>query len=479
MFMMKQILKYVCCGLMLLGTSCSQSLAGQSPIRTGAMDAIHSGVAWYDDSGNMVSAHGAGIIKDGDRFFLFGEFKSDEGNAFRGFSCYSSVDLYNWTFENIVLPVQKEGRLGPERVGERPKVMKCPKTGEYVMFMHTDDLNYKDQAVGYATCDTVDGDYVFQGPLNFNGKSIRKWDMGVFQDDDGSGYLITHSGNLYRLSDDYKSITEQVVKGMTGKCESPAIFKRDGVYYWLGSGLTGWERNDNYYFTATALEGPWEAHGIFAPEGTLTWNSQTTFVLPIVGTKETTYIFMGDRWAYPRQNSAATYVWQPLVFSGKSISLPEYQQSWSINPATGEWSVHKIEGQSLSDSDTRWIKYSEGWERCSENGFSDHRSDVEGASFALNFKGTQIALVGVARPDGGFGRVEIVDADGAVVLSSVFESYCAYPEASLKFISPVLEPGAYTLKVTVLGEHFNWTTKSGKVWGSTGDFVSLDRVIVK
>jgi hypothetical protein len=228
----------------------------------------------------------------------------------------------------MVLPVQDSGKLEPRRVGERVKVLKCPKTGEFVMFMHVDDLFYKDPFIGYATSETINGTYTFKGPLLFEGKPIKKWDMGVFQDTDGCGYLITHSGNLFKLSEDYAGITEQVVKNMTGQCEAPAIFKKDSVYFWLGSGLTSWERNDNYYFTATSLKGPWTERGLFAPEGTLTWNSQTTFVLTLAGSKDTTYLFMGDRWAYLRQNASATYVWQPLTIHGFSISLPDYKESW-------------------------------------------------------------------------------------------------------------------------------------------------------
>src|SRR5215217_6821530 len=128
------------------------------------MDAIYSGIPWFDSNNNVVSAHGANIVKDNGKFYLFGEFKSDTSNAFNGFSCYSSKDLYNWTFERMALPVQKSGALGPDRVGERPKVMKCPKTGEYIMYMHADDLKYKDQYVGYATSKTINGEYTFQGP---------------------------------------------------------------------------------------------------------------------------------------------------------------------------------------------------------------------------------------------------------------------------------------------------------------------------
>jgi hypothetical protein len=307
-----------------------------------ANNSIVSGIPWFDNQGNAFSAHGANIIKDNGIYFLFGEFKSDTSNAFNGFSCYSSADLYNWKFENMVLPVQDSGKLGPNRVGERVKVMKCPKTGEYIMYMHADDLNYKDQYIGYATSKTITGTYTFRGALLFDGKPVKKWDMGVFQDADGSGYVITHSGNLYRLSDDYKSITEQVVKSMTGQCEAPTIFKKDSIYYWLGSNLSSWERNDNYYFTATSLKGPWTERGLFAPKGTLTWNSQSTYILPISGIQDTTFMYMGDRWSFPRQNSAATYVWQPLVVSGYSLSMPDFKPSWQVNTQTGKWTAITI-----------------------------------------------------------------------------------------------------------------------------------------
>mgnify|MGYP007085008273 CR=1 FL=1 len=39
---------------------------------------------------------------------------------------------------------------------------------------------------------------------------------------------------------------------------------------------------------------------------------------------------MGDRWSYPHQASAATYVWMPLQVDGTKISIPEYWQAWDI-----------------------------------------------------------------------------------------------------------------------------------------------------
>ena len=200
---------------------------------------IRNGMPWFDEHGNIVNAHGACIVEEKGRYYLFGEWKSDESNAFPGFSCYSSDDLVNWKFERIVLTVQPDGILGPNRVGERVKVMKCPSTGEFVMFMHADDMGYKDPYIGYATCKTINGEYQLQGPLLYQGKPVQRWDMGTFQDTDGKGYLLIHHGPIYRLSDDYQSI-EMEVAHVKGSGESPAMFKKDGIYYMLYSNLTSW-----------------------------------------------------------------------------------------------------------------------------------------------------------------------------------------------------------------------------------------------
>jgi hypothetical protein len=138
-------------------------------------NAIPSGVVLFDQNNHEVNAHGACIVKEGDTYYLFGEYKSDTANVFTGFSCYSSVDLMNWKFEKIVLPLQSDGLLGPNRIGERVKVMKCPETGEFVMYMHTDHKDYKDPNIGYATCKTINRDYQFQGALLYDDKPIHKY----------------------------------------------------------------------------------------------------------------------------------------------------------------------------------------------------------------------------------------------------------------------------------------------------------------
>lgn len=50
------------------------------------------------------------------------------------------------------------------------------------------------------------------------------------------------------LSDDYLNVTESVYL-WDENIESPAILKKDGIYFMFGSHLTGWNPNDNVCFS--------------------------------------------------------------------------------------------------------------------------------------------------------------------------------------------------------------------------------------
>lgn len=63
---------------------------------------------WLDTDGNMIQAHGGGIIWDEktQKYYWYGENKGEDGfSAAIGVSCYSSTDLYNWDYEGMALPV--------------------------------------------------------------------------------------------------------------------------------------------------------------------------------------------------------------------------------------------------------------------------------------------------------------------------------------------------------------------------------------
>lgn len=432
---------------------------------------VNNGIPWFDDRGEIVNAHSACIVEENGRYYLFGEYKSDKSNAFPGFSCYSSDDLVNWKFERVVLPVQPSGILGPNRVGERVKVMKCPSTGEYVMYMHADDMNYKDPHIGYATCSTIAGEYKLHGPLLYEGKPIRRWDMGTYQDADGTGYLLLHGGIVYRLSKDYRTAEEKVVSGVGGSHgESPAMFKKDGTYFFLFSNLTSWEKNDNFYFTAPSVKGPWTRQGLFAPEGSLTYNSQTTFVFPLKCGEDTIPMFMGDRWSYPHQASAATYVWMPMQVDGTKLSIPEYWPSWDIDKLKPVNPLRK--GKTV---DLKQITFSKEADWKVEEGRIS--SNVKGSTLSIPFSGSCVAVMGETNCHSGYARMNILDKKGEKIYSSLVDFYSKANDHATRFMTPQLAKGEYTLVIEVTGISPTWTDKTKRIYGSDDCFVTITDIV--
>lgn len=414
---------------------------------------LTNGVPWFDTDGNVINAHGACIVEDDGRYWLFGEYKSDESNAFPGFGCYSSTDLVNWKFERVVLPVQKDGILGPDRVGERVKVMRCPATGEYVMLMHADNLKYTDPNIGIAVCDRINGDYKLLGTIEYDGKPVKHWDMGTFQDEDGTGYLLIHHGPIYKLSKDYRSVVEKTAH-VEGMGESPAMFKKDGMYYLLTSNLTSWERNDNYYFTATSVEGPWVNRGLFCPEGSLTHNSQCTFVFPLKRNGNIIPMYMGDRWSYPHQASAATYVWLPMRTDGVELSIPEYWASWDVEEINEVFSKDK-------------------------SAIHNWSSNVKGDILAIPFHGRRIGIIGESNNMSGYAWVSIRDKEGKVLHRQYVDFYSKAKDYSPRYVSRIYPEDDYVLEVEVSGEHPVWYDKRGNRFGSSDYFVNVSETRIE
>ncbi|MBT1172134.1 family 43 glycosylhydrolase [Bifidobacterium sp. MA2] len=418
---------------------------------------VCNGVPWHDDEGNVVNAHGVCVLEEDGRFYLFGEYKTDDENRFAGFSCYESDDLAHWRFDGLALAPEDGGPMGSKRIGERPKVMRSPKTGKYVMLMHSDDLTYTDPYTAVAVSDAPAGPYEFIGPLEYHGEPIRMWDIGSFQDEDGTGYLLTHEGNIYRLADDYMSAEELVAENIAEGGESPAMFRWGDTYYIMFSNKTSWGSNDNYYLSAPSPAGPWTHRGLFAPEGSRTYDSQCSFILMLrTPDGRVTPIYMGDRWSFPHQVSCATQVWLPLrVTDDGALRLPdEFWDSW--DPFTGA----RREPAGVDES------------------FS-FRSKVKGAGVELPFTGTGVALYSDVSPDNAYGRVEIVDGDGDTVISQLVTFYGPTRlHHELRFVSPRLDRGSYRLRVTALDDPTEWFYKSGKRNGCSDTYVDVSGVSV-
>jgi len=335
--------------------------AASGPVGT-ISGALATGITFMDTDGKAVNAHGGGIIQVCDTFYMHGEYfpptTGTTNNDFNGFSMYSSKDLATWKNEGIILPQQPSGDLGPNRKGERPHIIKCPSTGEFVLYAHAADVTYQvDKEVIYATSKTVNGKYTFMGRLtNASGAIAAHSDMSAYADDTGA-YVITESAHVYKLATDCHSwLSDQqfsAINGTSGGSESPTVFKANGTYYWIGSNKTGWRANNNFYSTASSMTGPWTYQGFVAPvtdpsndlSDQRTWMTQSTWVLPVVGSKGTVYVYWGDHWygnqdttAPGTHNDQATYVFQPIVFSTSTkMLLPTYLTTWKIDIGAGTW----------------------------------------------------------------------------------------------------------------------------------------------
>jgi len=303
---------------------------------------IRPGQVWPDDRGQHIQAHGGGIIKRGDTYFWFGEDRSKDLDLSKRYvSCYSSKDLAHWKHRNRVIQLADPENLGPGWVLERPKVFYNEKTKKYVMYVHLDDARYKVARVGVATSDTVDGDYRYLKSFRPLGQESR--DIGQFIDDDGSAYLIFEDRpakgfHIAKLSDDYLTVAREICLIRT-PLEGGAVVHYQGLYYALGSALTGWSPNPNKYATASSLAGPWSEFRDIAPPETNTYGSQSTMMLKVVGTRATTVIFMGDIWK-PDTQWDSRYLWMPLEIGNGKLALPRPAE-WTLDVATGESRIKK------------------------------------------------------------------------------------------------------------------------------------------
>lgn len=291
---------------------------------------------WHDTNGNVINAHGAGVLFNKGTYYLFGEIK--RGATWRvpnqnwedyrvpagGVSCYSSKDLKHWKYEGIALSPVKghpENDLDTGRVIERPKVIYNEKTKKFVMWMHVDKKDYSYSQAGVAVSSDPAGPYHYLGSVKPNGQMAR--DMTLFKDEDGQAYLIYSSEQnntmqVCRLSDDYLKPTKMYSRILVNRRrEAPALFKSGAKYYLITSSCTGWSPNAATYAVADKVLGPWKEYGnpCKGPGANTTFEAQSAYVLQIAG-GHGKFLFIADIWN-KTDLEKSTYLWLPLsVYNG-------------------------------------------------------------------------------------------------------------------------------------------------------------------
>ena len=169
---------------------------------------------------------------------------------------------------------------------------------------------------------------------DFDGGQMAR-DQTLFVDDDGAAYHVYASEenstlHISRLTDDYLAPAGDYVRVFPGRfMEAPALFKHEGRYYLIASGCTGWAPNAARSAVADSIWGPWTELGnpAVGPGAELTFDSQSTFVLPVRG-RPGAFVFMADRWR-PKNAIDGRYVWLPVLFRNGRVEI-EWRDEWDL-----------------------------------------------------------------------------------------------------------------------------------------------------
>ncbi|HSO85232.1 MAG TPA: glycoside hydrolase family 43 protein [Draconibacterium sp.] len=347
---------------------------------------IKPGEIWPDNNGVHINAHGGGILFHNGKYYWFGEHKVEgkKGNqALVGVHCYSSENLTEWKDEGIVMKVSNdpESPITAGCVIERPKVIYNKKTGKFVLWFHLElkGQGYNAAQTGVAAADNPTGPYTFIKALNPNAgqwpvgypeafksktfpENLKDWseewlqavkegmfvhrdftkgqmarDMTLYVDEDGKAYHIHASEenltlHISELTEDFLDFTGKYIRVLpTGHNEAPAIFKRNGKYFMITSGCTGWAPNAARLLVSDSVMGNWEyiENPCIGDDKELTFHSQSTYILPVEG-KNGAFVFMADRWT-PDNAIDGRYIWLPIQFNEKGIPYLEWMDEWSLD----------------------------------------------------------------------------------------------------------------------------------------------------
>jgi beta-xylosidase len=173
---------------------------------------------------------------------------------------------------------------------------------------------------------------------DFKGGQMAR-DMTLFVDDDGTAYQFYASEenatmHVSQLTEDYLKPSGKYARIFIGRStEAPAVFKRAGKYYLLGSGCSGWVPNAARMAVADNIFGPWHELGnpCQGQDADKTYFCQSTFVLPVQGRPDT-FIAMFDRWKQ-WDLSDSRHVWLPLEFDATGKPAIRWQNRWTLPAA--------------------------------------------------------------------------------------------------------------------------------------------------
>jgi hypothetical protein len=277
-----------------------------------------------DINGQIIDAHDGCLEFFNGAYYLYGTRygNSDGFGKTNRYVCYSSPDLETWTPHGEIL------QDATPRVYYRPYVIFNKLTKKYVLWCNADS-HYT-----VAVSDTPTGPFIIKNSNVQVKNGDSQGDLGLFVDDDGTGYItysycpaivdfsVTtepikhHQICVEKLTPDYLGSTLESTEPIAGNVESPAMFKRNGVYYLLFDNTCcfGSDGSGARVYTASKPLGSFTYRGNINIKAASARDLPSPFTTPasgrpdcIIKAQQTDvatlptfhgpiYIWMGDRW---------------------------------------------------------------------------------------------------------------------------------------------------------------------------------------
>ena len=350
---------------------------------------IFPGARWLATDGSVIQAHGGQVqrmaLPDGRETYIWiGEDKTS-GHLGNAAAVYSSGDLLHWeNHGDVLIPPESRqqldtdpyfaalyGALSSEEkdavfaaynrgtVNERPKMLHCVATGQYVLWFHSDDSSPDNPSskydVGMAGVAVSDSPF---GPFRFLGRSRLSQcppgqldcypsskgearDMNLFLDSDGTAYVVYTSENnktLYisKLNESFTALSRDPAEAVCGEDyirlfpgamrEAPVLIRgENGRYYLMSSSTTGWMSNQARMWSADSIFGRWRSDGnpcVGSGRG-VTFDTQST---SLFYTAQGQLIYCGDRWN-SEELADSCYIWLPVRLNGERLEIA-WEEHW-------------------------------------------------------------------------------------------------------------------------------------------------------
>jgi hypothetical protein len=320
---------------------------------------VRNDTVWHDTSGQEIWCNGGHLVCLDGQFHWIG-YDTGPQRPWK-INLYTSDNLVDWQFRSTLL--RQQGDFAQFGWAGRPALLRHPGSGHFVIIFEADSpRQWPRHKVGFAVSQSLDGPYRL-AHVQWADGTRSTGDQSVYQEGDQAYLLATldrdiagkkymnQSLAIFELSSDFLRIEHKLFEGFDNVSgdpkrvprehssrEAPHIIRVGETYYWFSSALVGWNSSATMYATATELTGPWSELQLLHtdPPSPDSYNTQHDFVLPVVGSQRTTYVYVGDRYSQWTGRGPGRNIFLPLEFTAGTPTLLGLTQ-WTIDTRTGQW----------------------------------------------------------------------------------------------------------------------------------------------